>query len=411
MRITFSEISRLFPIVKRRVGTKIIALVERLFSSDKQYKDIFGRRRERKVLLCGIPEAFEKKTLPKYHSNFTETYSVAMAFDRLGYSVDCVSRTKRGIDYAAYDVVFGINGNAFMGAFSTDEKIKPLKIFYSVGAETCFNYRVTTMRNRDFYTRHGRWLLGSNRYIPGDPRNYYEANLSDAVITLGDDFVNRQFLKENNCSGKFKSLPAFYFPVCSPDEKKNFVKSKKHLLWFGSSGMIHKGLDIAIDFAVENPDVTLHICGGSRQETAFWNYYNPIIKNHANIVMHGFVEIESPEFKSILELCGVLLNPSISESGAVSVLNVLGNAVMLPVYSRGTGLNLETVGVEVEEVTYDAFNKALQKVLEMSDKELEEKAWAAHKLVKEKYTLEKYQENMYLIIKEIIEKRDTYEKI
>ena len=406
MKISLSEISRLLPIVKRRIGAKTIAFVEKIFSSDKLCKDVFGKNYGRKVLLCGIPEAFGKEIIPKYHSNFTETYSAALAFDRLGYSVDCTSRTKRGIDYTGYDIVFGINGNAFMGAFSADKKVKPLRIFYSVGAETCYNYRVTSSRNRDFHSRHGFWLLGSNRYIPGDSRNYYEANFSDAVITLGDSHVNRQFLEEDSVPGKYRMLPAFYFPVCKSVEKKDFGKCKRHFLWFGSSGMIHKGLDIAIDFAVENPDVVLHVCGGSRQEREFWNYYNPIIKNHANIVMHGFVDIESQDFAAILNQCGILLNPSISESGAVSVLNVLGNGVLMPVYSRGTGLDLSAVGLEVEDVTYDSFSKVLHAVLDMDDKDVEEKALAAHKLVKERYTLERYQENMYGILKEIIEKRD-----
>jgi hypothetical protein len=64
------------------------------------------------------------------------------------------------------------------------------------------------------------------------------------------------------------------------------------------------------------------------------------------------------------------------------------------------------VGIEVEYVTYDSFSKVLHAVLDMDDKDVEEKALAAHKLVKERYTLERYQENMYGILKEIIEKRD-----
>jgi hypothetical protein len=49
----------------------------------------------------------------------------------------------------------------------------------------------------------------------------------------------------------------------------------------------------------------------------------PKIKSADNIVMHGFVDIQSDEFKEVLAVCGLLLNPSLSESGAVAVLNVL----------------------------------------------------------------------------------------
>jgi glycosyltransferase involved in cell wall biosynthesis len=168
--------------------------------------------------------------------------------------------------------------------------------------------------------------------------------------------------------------------------------------------MIHKGLDIAIDFAIEHPDYTLHICGGSRQESEFWNFYVPKIKANKNIHLHGFVDIESENFSQILSQCGILLNPTISEGGAVSVLNVLGNGALLPVYSKGTGLDIANAGVEVDEVTYDNFRKALLDVAALPTETIEKKAWDAHRLVKERYTLDNYRETMYRHIKEIINK-------
>lgn len=403
MKLRISEISRLWPIAKRRMGSTLVSWVERLFSNDKLIKDVFRRKYRKRVLLCHLPEAFNGK-LPKYHSNFTECYTVAECFDRLGYSVDCTSRMKRGIDYARYDIVFGINGNAFMGSFVPGMKVEPLRIFYSVGAQMCYNYRVTSERNIDFHRRHGSWLLASNRYIPGDARVYYEEHFSDAVICLGDSHVVEQFRKEDKDCGKYRQLSAFYFPVVKSVAEKDFGACRRNILWFGSSGMLHKGLDIAIDFAAEHREYTLHICGGSRQDKAFWKYYNPIIESHDNIVVHGFVDIESPLFVRLLEQCGVLLNPSISEGGAVSVLNVLGNSPLLPLYSKGTGLDLEQVGVEVESVTYENFCDALLELEKLPVEKFAEKALAAHELVKSRYTLENYRNNMYSYIKEIIEK-------
>lgn len=403
MKPSFSEISRIWPIAKRRMGEKIISWVQRLFSSDRLVKDVFGRGRGKRVLMCHLPEAFTGKELPKHHSNLTECHVVARCFDRLGYSVDCSSRTKRGIDYSPYEVVFGINGNAFMGSFGSDGKPEPLRIFYSVGAETCFNYRHTSIRNLDFHRRHGRWMLGSNRYMPGDPRNYYEAHFSDAVICLGNEYVYRLFLAEESCGGRYNRLPAFYFKVAEPAKDKDFSLCRRNILWFGSSGMLHKGLDIAIDFVVAHPEFTLHICGGSRQESAFREYYMPIIKANGNIVMHGFVDIESQEFAHILSQCGVLLNPSVSEGGAVAVLNVLGNGALLPVCSRATGIDVDGYGAVVDEMTYDAFEQALLDVDKLPLKEFEQRAWEAYKDISVNYTVEKYEENMYNLLKGIID--------
>lgn len=403
MKLSLSEISRIWPIAKRRMGERIISWVQRLFSSDRLVKDVFGRGRGRRVLMCHLPEAFTGKELPKHHSNLTECHVVARCFDRLGYSVDCSSRTKTGIDYSPYEVVFGINGNAFMGSFGSDGKPGPLRIFYSVGAETCFNYRHTSIRNLDFHRRHGRWMLGSNRYMPGDPRNYYEAHFSDAVICLGNEYVYRQFLAEESCGGRYSWLPAFYFKVAEPAKEKDFSLCRRNILWFGSSGMLHKGLDIAIDFVVAHPEFTLHICGGSRQESAFREYYMPVIKANGNIVMHGFVDIESQEFAHILSQCGVLLNPSVSEGGAVAVLNVLGNGALLPVCSRATGIDIDGYGTVVDEMTYDAFEQALLDVDKLPLKEFEQRAWEAYNDISVNYTVEKYEENMYNLLKGIID--------
>lgn len=405
MRFRMSEIPRLWPIAKRRIGAFAVSLVQRLFSQERLVKDVFGTGHSKRVLLCHLPEAFTGKSLPKYHSNFTECYTIAKCLDRLGYSVDCTSRAMNDIDYSPYDVVCGINGNAYMNSFSADKKIKPLRIFYSVGAETIFNYRATALRNKDFYDRHGMWLLKSNRYVPGDPRTYYEASFSDAVICLGDESVFGHFVAGEKNSGKYRWLPAFYFPVTNPEDGKDFGACRRNILWFGSSGMIHKGLDIAIDFVVSHPEFTLHICGGNRQETEFLGYYRPVMESHKNIVYHGFVDIESERFSHILLQCGILMNPSVSEGGAVSVLNVLGNGALIPVYSKATGVALSAAGVCVEEVTYKAFEAAMMHVDSMSIEEFGRRAWEVHRMVKEQYTLENYENSMYRILKEIIEKK------
>ncbi len=386
------------------MANSVILWLQKLLLTEHYKKNVFGKTYAKRVLMCHIPEAFLGKELPKYHSNFTECHTIAKCFDRLGYSVDCVSRTKTGIDYSQYDIVFGINGSAFMGAFSADKNIKPLKIFYSVGGETFYNYRVTAYRNRDFHDRHGFWMMTANRYVPGDVRTYYESNLSDAVICLGDEYVFNHFVREDVLSDKYRWLPAFYFPTVSNPAKKDFAQCRKTILWFGSSGMIHKGLDIAIDFAVEHPEYTLHICGGSRQESDFWNYYTPKINACNNIHTHGFVDIESEKFSQILSQCGILLNPSISEGCAVSVLNVLGNSALFPVYSEATGIALYEVGICVPNVTYKDFEDALLKLEMMPDEEFKQKALNAHSFVKNNYTIEKYEEQMFGLLKEIIEK-------
>ena len=407
MKISRSEIERILPIAKRRIATKLTAWVQRIFSGEKLLKNVFVANNNKRVLLCHLPEAFSVKQLPKHHSNLTECSIIAQCFHRLGYSVDCSSRANTTIDYSPYDIVFGISGNAFLGSYSAVAKKDILRIYYSVGAQTCFNYRMTTCKNIDFFQRHGKWLLGSYRYIPGSGINYYETHFADAVLCLGDEYVLQQFVENDDIKDKYRQLPGFYFSTVKPDENKNFEKCRRSILWFGSVGLLHKGLDIAIDFALLHPEFNLHICGSSSVETDFWNYYMPKIKSKSNIIIHGFVNIESEEYANVLANCGILLNPSLSEGGAVSVLNVLGNGALLPVYSRATGIDLENVGVVVEDITYKKFEEALLHVDSMSVDDFSAKAWAVHRLVRDNYTIEKYEERMYNHIRDIIEKNEN----
>lgn len=120
--------------------------------------------------------------------------------------------------------------------------------------------------------------------------------------------------------------------------------------------------------------------------------------------MHGFVDIESEQYAHILSQCGILLNPSISEGGAVSVLNVLGNGALLPVYSEATGIALSEVGICVPNVIYEEFERALLSLEAMTDAEFEQRALEAHTLIKDNYTIDQYENRMYAHLKDVIEK-------
>ncbi len=400
MKFTRSEFRRIVPIARRRIGNAIVAWVQRLFANRRLVCDVFGSRCDRKVLICYLPEAFDGP-LPKSHSNFTECYAAAKAFHRLGYSVDCASRDNDRVDYSPYEVVYGITSPSYARSFSA-AKQEPLRIFYSVGAHTFLNFKVTAERNLAFYREHETRALASCHYVPGNGMNYYNARLSDAVICLGDNLVAQYFKEEDPRPNHYYPLPAFYFDVRRPSTEKDFDKYRRNILWFGSSGLIHKGLDIAIDFALHHPEYTLHICGASRGEKEFWRHYAPLADKAPNIVQHGFVNIESQEFARILDECAILVNPSLSESGAVAVLNVLAGGLLYPVYSRNTGLALAEYGSEVPKVTYYAFEQAIITASQLPAEELLQKTCKLNSHVRENYTLERYEEQLYNHIETIL---------
>lgn len=404
MKFTFFEIRRIIPIARRRMGDAVLSWMKRLLSCRRLSRDLFRSGYGRSVLICYLPEAFDGKPL-KSHSNFTECRVAANVFHRLGFRVDCASRDNDRIDYSRYDVVYGITSASYAGSFSSLQH-EPLRIFYSVGAHTFLNFKVTAERNIDFHARHGFWALTSSHYVPGNGMNYYNAHLSDAVICLGDASVMKHFTDEDRREERYYSLPAFFFDVRNPSEDKDFERCRRTLLWFGSSGLIHKGLDIAIDFVLQHPEFTLHVCGAGRNEKEFWHYYYPLANKAENIILHGFVDIESAEFVETLDKCAILVNPSLSESGAVAVLNCLGNGLLYPVYSRDTGLALSDYGCEVNEVTYEAFEKAILETVELPASVMAEKACSLNRYVRENYSLDLYEKRLYNHIETILKKNN-----
>ncbi|MBR5891124.1 MAG: glycosyltransferase [Bacteroidaceae bacterium] len=403
MKFTRSEIKRILPIARRRIGNAIVSWVQRLFANRRLAKDVFGCGYQQRALICYLPEAFDG-ALPKSHSNFTECHTAAMVFHRLGYRVDCASRDNDRIDYSDYDVVYGITSPAYARSFATGAE--PLRIFYSVGAHTFLNFKVTAERNLAFFAEHGSRAMSSCHYVPGNGMNYYNAYLSDAVICLGDASVAAHFEQEDPRPGRYYSLPAFYFDMRTPSHQKDFDRCRKNLLWFGSSGLIHKGLDIAIDFAVKHPEYTLHICGASRGEKEFWRHYAPIADKAPNIVQHGFVDIASTEFADILDQCAILVNPSLSESGAVAVLNVLANGLLYPVYSHETGLAIADYGSEVPSVDYTMFEKDILDASSKPAEELLQTTRALNSHVRENYSLAQYEERLYNHIETILKNKN-----
>ena len=191
---------------------------------------------------------------------------------------------------------------------------------------------------RDFLTCTGRICCLRRNFLEQSP--YLQTFLSDGVVVLGNDFVLDTYKNyDKQGAERFKNLNAFFYDVYDIDlSKKDFSKAKEHFLWFGSSGLLHKGLDLLIDIFSKRRDIYLHICGASKKEKDFFDYYGPALSKSKNIINHGFVDIKSEEFKNIMDQCAFIIFPSVSEGGAPAVLNTIANGGLIPILTKSTGL-------------------------------------------------------------------------
>lgn len=381
------------------VKKKLLALYLKI-KTNEYLQNVFGTTNNKNVLLVYVTSAFSKKVRFS-HSNLWECKLAGEIFSELGYNVDVINyNTKKIPNISKYDIVYGL-GEIFEKLFY-EKKENKLFINYATGCNPIWSNIQTTKKVRDFYEKSGEILPESSRLI--SHTQHLQILLSDYVIVLGDDFVKNTYYLFDEKRERYSNLNAFYFHFHDLHANSKILDvARKNFLWFGSAGALHKGLDLCLDFFRENPNLQLHICGlNIDAEKRFVESYKKELFSFANIHFHGFVGINTSEFREILNNCGYVIFPSVSEGGAVALLNVIGNGGLLPIYSKSTGVPFDKLGFEFNEINISNISKSINKALEISNDEYLRRANDLQNIVMKEFTIDIYKTNLKKIISNII---------
>lgn len=389
-----------------KILKKAIRLIEKkemptIVIDDTILKNVFKSNYEKRVLISYLKQPFVEG-IKYHHTNYLECYTAAEIFHELRYVVDVIDLMNNSykIEYTEYEIVYGL-GYALENSFYSLNTERLIKIFYSTGFNPFYAYKSSLLQVRDFYLRSKKLIPQSSRV-----QNLFWANqyiLSDLIVALGNSLVANSYI-ETNSKVNVVSLPAFYFDVYNIDINfKNFEKAKCNFLWFGSSGQLHKGLDLLIDIFQDKVDINLHICGADKSEIKFWDHYNSIINSCENIMDYGFVDIQTNEFKSILDLCAFAIFPSASEGGAPALLNIMANGGLIPIATKTVGVDIFDIGFEIDELSKDSIVKQLERSQLLNTIELKSLSTKVKSDVKKIYTYENYKRNLRRILEHNLE--------
>ena len=366
-------------------------------------RNVFKSKHTKRVLLSYITTPFEGGTDKITHTNWLECYTAAQIFDELGYRVDvahCMSKGN-GIDYDKYEVVYGF-GRLQEQSFYAKHPERIKRIHYGTGCSPRYSDKVASLRVREVWGKKGFLLPRAIRIAPNSW--VLQRTLSDCIIPLGNKYTENTY-REENPNGVFCRLHCFYYDMYDIDvNKKVFEKGKKNLLWFGSSGALHKGLDRAIEAVKRCPDITLHVCGFNPQETDFHQRYQEELDNkHSQIVNHGFVKMDTDKFKEIMNLCGAVVFPSLSEGSAPAVLNVIANGGLIPIISSACGLDFEDERFVFDPITTENVIKMIKEYQHLTESEWRRLSSQYKDEVRKKYSYDNYKKNLTNIIQKAIE--------
>jgi hypothetical protein len=365
--------------------------------------NFFKTNYSEKILISYVVKPF-RKGQDLTHTHNREVVEIAKVFHELKFNVDIVDYTYEGwLDFNKYDIILGFGEPLVNSFYNATRDI--IRIYFGAGMHVCTQNHNTLNRIEEVYKKKSRWLLESGRIV--DKTWSAQTTLVDAMILLGNEIVKESYRKYY--AKPIYLIPASIYKVLHYEEiinNKDFADAKKHYLWFGSSGLIHKGLDLLLEVFKDYTDIHLHICGPIDDEKKFnLEYYNELYKT-PNIHTHGFVLLDSPLFKELLQKCAFVIYPSCSEGGSPSVLNVCGNGGLIPIVSFESTITVEDFGIYLKSINSREIINAIELTQQMSESELFEKSSLCGRTVNSINSIEKFRVGFYKSVKAIIDSHE-----
>ncbi len=315
-----------------------------------------------------------------YHPGYWQCTRMVQVFREFGYAIDVIWwMNDRFIPKKRYACFVDVRHNM--------ERLAPLlnrdciKIFHIDSAHLLFHNAAEARRLLDLRNRR-RITLRERRY----ERLNFGIEYADCATIFGNQFTLGTF--------RYANKPLFPVPVSSNTlypwtEEKNVEACRKQFLWFGSGGMVHKGLDLVLEAFRDMPDYQLTVCGPVQQEKDFETEYYKELYETSNIHTVGWVDVQSPSFIEILKKSVGMIYPSCSEGQCTGVVTCM-HAGLIPIISSQTGVDVDDFGVVLRTCSIEEIKNAVQRVAEMPADKLEVTSRKAWEYARTNHTREKF---------------------
>ena len=362
----------------------------------KIIENVFKTNFKRNVLISYIIDPFYLNSNFS-HTNTIECMEICKIFSSLYYNVDVVSYFENidNFNFEKYEILFGF-GNLYEKSFYSTNSEKLIRIFYGTGTSQNFSNNASLNRMLEVYNKKQILIPESTRLIN---TNWPLQQLcSDYMIILGNEFTKSTYQNVNIT--KVYNLPASFHKIFDIElKRKNFNIAKKNFLFFGSSGLIHRGLDLLLEVFTKRKDIFLHICGPISKEIRFKNTYNYELFHSQNIYCHDFIDIRSNLFKDLMYNCGFVIYPSASEGGCASIVTVLGNGGLVPIISRASGLDIFEFGIDFEKISSQEIENKINIALDFDIITIDNKSNLCYNYINNFHSFESFKNNMSRLIK------------
>lgn len=332
----------------------------------------FSKNRNKKnALIIYAPwavKAFSERTYLERnfngHSMHWESIEMVKCLFELGYNIDYADCTAPlpTISWKKYHLIIDERGNLY----DHIAEIECAKIFYATGCHWSFHNKAEELRVNEFNQHFNLNFSAERKVAP-----ILSCEVADITTYFGNNFQKQLFPNPQ------KTFSLNLSTVFLPGSKAihSVAERRKNFIWMGSRGFIHKGLDIVLEAFVNQPYLNLHICTDLTIEPEFYTWFKVLTESANNIFYHGFLDVSSSLFSSIIRQCIAIPYLSCSEGGAGAVLQAM-QFNCFPIVCESTALRGQEFGIVLKgrrrEELLQELNLSLIEIKALPDSVLEE---------------------------------------
>jgi hypothetical protein len=320
-----------------------------------------------------------------------EMIEIIKVFSNLNYCIDIIDcRDISKIKYiknVSYNLIFG-----FGEVFYQMVNLQPMaiSILYMTEHHPDFSLTQESLRNQYFFERKKKRIT-----ISRSGRFYKSAHVQkkyDHIITMGE---TEPFAKQYEVIHTI--FPTGIINKSFIFTAKDHSITRKHFLWLGSTGFVHKGLDLLVDVFKDRDDIYLHICGLSEIERKFIN-----IPNQPNIIDYGHIDIHSSVFLDIVSNCTFITLPSCSEGFSTAITTGMLHG-LIPIVMKDIGFNrLNDKAIFLLDFKIPYLTAELMNISNIAPYELQLKSEVIFNWANNTFILSQFYNNFKLIIDKML---------
>lgn len=312
---------------------------------------------KKRAYISYIPESLirDDAKFLNFHQNRREMKIIAETFLSNGYDIVVQEYTAPIIDDESFDVVFGLEPN-----FTTMAKRTPKAkhISYATGAYSPFANNAIEQRTNAFNQKYSANIPPRRVCMVDDA-----PEIADVILQIGSKFTIQTY--PSHLQGKIKLInQSSNYIHLDPRIIRQPIRHK--FLWFASFGSILKGVDLVLEAFIRHPELKIDIVGPIERDVL--KIFQ--IEKYPNIRIHGFIDVNTPEFQEIITSTAFLLYPSATE-GAPGAVNVAMKNGIIPLTSSVASPDeIDKLGFMIKSLDSEGIEEALSWSQTLSEEEI-----------------------------------------